>query len=217
MTGRPTRVVIADDHVMYRRALRLVLGLDGDIVVVGEAGDGYTAVDVVSSTRPDVVVMDLRMPRLGGVEAIRALSRQVPDARIVLVTMSDAREDIVAALEAGAHGCVTKDVPGDRLAEAIRAVRRGEVYFSPAVASCLLHPTVNESSASDVDLLELDEREELVLQRLARGERTAQIASGMGIAESTIRHLLVTINDRIRAAARGAGPAGHGGPTPASP
>ncbi|KAB7741859.1 response regulator [Nostocoides sp. F2B08] len=215
MIERPIRVVIADDHVMYRRALRLVLALDGDIVVVGEAGDGYTAVDVVASARPDVVVMDLQMPRLGGVDAIRALTDQVPDARIILATMSDAREDILPAFEAGAHGCVTKDLPGDRLAEAIRAVRRGEVYFSPAVAACLLHPAVNQSAAG-ADRLELDEREELVLQRLARGERTAQIASGMGIAESTIRHLLVTINDRIRAAARGAGQAGHGGPSPAS-
>ena len=215
MTERPIRVVIADDHAMYRRALRLVLALDGDIVVVGEAGDGYTAVDVVAAARPDVVVMDLQMPRLGGVEAIRALTEQVPDARIVLVTMSDARDDIVAALEAGAQGCVTKDMPGDRLAEAIRVVHRGGVYFSPAVAACLLHPAVNE--AADADRLELDEREELVLRRLARGERAAQIAAGMGIAESTIRQLLVTINDRIRAAARGSGQTGHGGPSAASP
>jgi DNA-binding NarL/FixJ family response regulator len=214
VTDRPIRVVIADDHVMYRRALRLVVALDGDIVVVGEAGDGYTAVDVVAATRPDVVIMDLQMPRLGGVEAIRALAGQVPDARIVLVTMSDARHDIVAALEAGAHGCVTKDVPGDLLADAIRAVHRGEVYFSPAVAACLLHPPVNASATAQGASLELDEREELVLRRLARGERTAQIASGMGIAESTIRRLLVEINERIRAAADRAG---RGGPSPASP
>jgi two-component system NarL family response regulator len=215
VTERPIRVVIADDHVMYRRALRLVVALDGDIVVVGEAGDGFTAVDVVASARPDVVIMDLQMPRLGGVEAIRALTHQVPEARIVLVTMSDSREDIVAALEAGARGCVTKDVPGDRLAEAIRAVRRGEVYFSPAVAACLLNPAQCGTGADlDAVPLELDEHEQLVLRRLARGERTSQIASGLGIAESTIRSQLVTLHDRIRAAAQRAG---RGGTSPASP
>lgn len=128
-TGAPIRVVIADDHALYRRSLRIVMTLDGDIDVVGEAADGFEAVDLAVSVRPDVVVIDNRMPRLGGIDAARAITEQVPDIRVLMLTMSELASDLHEAAAAGVAGYVLKDATGDEVAQAVRAVHRGELLL----------------------------------------------------------------------------------------
>ena len=125
--GRPPiRVLVADDHALFRRGLRTVLELDGDIVVVDEAEDGIAAVEKAEASVPDVVLMDVRMPRCGGIEACQAIKARVPSARIVMLTMSDAESDLFDAVRAGANGYVLKDVPGEEIAAGVRAVQDGD-------------------------------------------------------------------------------------------
>jgi DNA-binding NarL/FixJ family response regulator len=125
------RVVIADDHANYRRSLRIVMSLDGDIEVVGEAGDGYEAVELAVSVRPDVVVIDNQMPRLGGIDAAREIAVQAPDTRVLMLTMSELSGYLHQAVEAGVSGYVFKDASADEVADAIRAVHRGEQVLPP--------------------------------------------------------------------------------------
>lgn len=129
--GERIRVVIADDHANYRRSLRIVVTLDGDIEVVGEAGDGYGAVDLAVSVRPDVVVIDNQMPRLGGIDAARAITVQAPGTRVLMLTMSEIAGDLQQAVEAGVAGYVFKDASADEVAEAIRTVHRGHRVLPP--------------------------------------------------------------------------------------
>ena len=137
--GARIRVVIADDHALYRRSLRVVMTLDGDIEIVGEAGDGYEAVDLALSTRPDVLVIDNQMPRLGGIDAARAVAEQAPDTRVLMLTMSELASDLQQAVEAGVAGYVLKDSTGEEVAAAVRTVHRGERVL-PAHLSGLARP-----------------------------------------------------------------------------
>ena len=137
--GARIRVVIADDHALYRRSLRVVMTLDGDIEIVGEAGDGYEAVDLAVSTRPDVLVIDNQMPRLGGIDAARAVAEQAPDTRVLMLTMSELASDLQQAVEAGVAGYVLKDSTGEEVAAAVRTVHRGERVL-PAHLSGLARP-----------------------------------------------------------------------------
>ena len=127
------RVVIADDHPRYRSSLRIVMTLDGDIEVVGEAGDGYEAVDLAVSVRPDVVVIDKQMPRLDGIDAARAITERIPGSRVLMLTMSDLPVDLHLAIEAGVAGFLYKDASGDEVAEAVRSIHRGDGVFPPHV------------------------------------------------------------------------------------
>lgn len=129
--GARIRVVIADDHALYRRSLRVVMTLDGDIEVVGEAGDGYEAVALAVSIRPDVVVIDNQMPRLGGIDAARAITEQVPGTRVLMLTMSELASDLHEAVTAGVAGYVLKDSTGEEVADAVRTVHRGQQVLPP--------------------------------------------------------------------------------------
>lgn len=131
----PIRVVIADDNPRYRASLRIVITLDGDIDVVGEAGNGYEAVDLAVSTHPDVIVIDNRMPRLGGIDATRAITAQTANTRVLMLTMSDDDDHLSAAVHAGVSGYVYKDASGEAVAEAIRAVHAGARPLPPHVPS----------------------------------------------------------------------------------
>ncbi|MCA1784212.1 MAG: response regulator transcription factor [Dermatophilaceae bacterium] len=129
--GARIRIVIADDHALYRKCLGVVMILDGDIEVVGEAGDGHEAVALALSVRPDVVVIDNQMPRLGGIDAARAITDQAPDTRVLMLTMSELATDLQQAVEAGVSGYVLKDSTGEEVAEAVRAVHRGQQVLPP--------------------------------------------------------------------------------------
>ena len=122
----PIRVLVADDHVLYRRGLELVLGQEDDIDIVGEAGDGSEAIRRAEELLPDVVLMDVRMPRRSGIEACMAIKELVPSTKIIMLTISDEESDLYEAVRAGANGYLLKDVPGEEIADGLRAVQSGQ-------------------------------------------------------------------------------------------
>ena len=178
-----------------------MLAGDPDIEVVGEASDGADALEVVASLLPDVVLMDLRMPRLGGAAAIRALAEQSATAKVLVLTTYDTDSDVVHALEAGATGYLLKDSPRDELIRAIHAAARGETVLAPSVATRLV--TQLRSPAQDA----LSDRELEVLSLIARGETNRGAAARLFISEATVKtHLLhiyakLDVNDRAAAVA----------------
>jgi DNA-binding NarL/FixJ family response regulator len=195
------RLMIVDDHPVVRDGLRGMLAGDPDLEVVGEASDGAEALGVVASLRPDVILMDLRMPGLGGVAAIRALREQDVAARVLVLTTYDSDSDVVPALEAGATGYLLKDSPRAELVRAIRAAARGEAVLAPSVATRL----VSQLRAPAPDAL--SERELEVLTLIAGGETNRGAAARLFISEATVKtHLLhiyekLEVNDRAAAVA----------------
>lgn len=209
--GRPPiRVLVADDHALFRRGLRTVLELDGDIVVVDEAEDGIAAVEKAEASVPDVVLMDVRMPRCGGIEACQAIKARVPSARIVMLTMSDAESDLFDAVRAGANGYVLKDVPGEEIAAGVRAVQDGDSLISPSMASKLLAEFAlmrrRDTEVVGTVLPKLTEREVEVLGLVARGMGNREIGRMLFISENTVknhvRNILekLAVNSRMEAA-----------------
>ncbi len=199
------RVVVVDDQELMRVGFRLILEAAGDIRVVGEAGDGASAIDVVAATRPDVVLMDIRMPLLDGVEATRRLR----DHRVLMLTTFDHDEYVVEALRAGASGFLLKDAPPAELVHAIRVVAAGDALLSPTVTRRLLDrvvPTLSPAPSDPSSLLaQLTERERAVLLHLARGRSNSEIAEQLHISEATVKthvsHLLekLELRDRVQA------------------
>ncbi|MFI2104240.1 response regulator [Isoptericola sp. NPDC019693] len=210
MTGdgvsRRTRVVLVDDDALVRSGLTLILGGDADLEVVATASDGLEALDVVARERPDVVLMDIRMPRLDGIEATRRL-RSVPDARVIVLTTFDADDMIVEALRAGAAGFLLKDTPPDRLVAAVRAAAAGEPTLSPRVAEQLI-ARVTDRSAPDgrraaAERLEtLTERERDVALALARGLSNAEVAGELYMSVPTVKTHVSRILTKLDAANR---------------
>jgi DNA-binding NarL/FixJ family response regulator len=197
----PIRVLIVDDHPVVRDGIRGMLAGDSEIEVVGEASDGAEARAVVGTLRPDVILMDLRMPGMGGLAAIRALADDGNRARVLVLTTYDSDSDVVPALEAGATGYLLKDTPRDELVRAIRAASRGEAVLAPSVASRL----VSQLRAPAQDAL--SDRELEVLTLIAQGETNRGAAARLFISEATVKtHLLhiyakLDVNDRAAAVA----------------
>ena len=197
----PIRVLIVDDHPVVRDGLRGMLAGDPDLEVVGEASDGADALARIGTSRPDVILMDLRMPGMGGVAAIRALAERGNRARVLVLTTYDTDSDVVPALEAGATGYLLKDSPRGELVRAIRAAARGEAVLAPSVASML----VSQLRAPGQDAL--SERELEVLTLIAQGETNRGAAARLFISEATVKtHLLhiyakLEVNDRAAAVA----------------
>lgn len=196
--GAPIRVVIVDDHAMVRRGMRDFLELHDDLQVVGEAADGLTALEVVVATRPDVVIMDLLMPALDGIEATRRIKAAQPEVEIVALTSFIEEERVVAAIEAGAAGFLLKDAEADDLAAAIRAAAAGEVHLDPAVAGIVArrlrgsgtkggHASGAGGDTPGDRLGRLTTRERDVLAAVARGLSNRAIADELGITERTAR------------------------------
>ena len=200
------RVVIADDQPLMRAGFKAVLEATGTIEIVGEAGDGADAIAVVQACRPDVVLMDIRMPGIDGIEATRRLPRQ----RILVLTTFGLDEYIVEALRAGASGFMTKDAPAADLVAAVRAVAAGDAVLSPAITRQLLDRVAGRlppaaGSAASAAAAALTEREREVLQLLAAGMSNAEIARALVVAEPTIKthvsNLLgkLGLRDRVQA------------------
>jgi DNA-binding NarL/FixJ family response regulator len=193
--------MIVDDHPVVRDGLRGMLAGDPELDVVGEASDGAEALAQVDALRPDVILMDLRMPRLGGAAAIAALAERGSTAKVLVLTTYDADRDVVPALEAGATGYLLKDAPREELVRAIRAAARGESVLAPSVATRLV--TQLRSPEQDA----LSERELEVLTLIAQGETNAGAAARLFISEATVKtHLLhiyakLGVNDRAAAVA----------------
>ena len=195
------RVVIVDDHAVVRTGLEHVLSLAEDIAVAGSAADGAEALKVVAAAEPDVVLMDLSMPRMDGVEATRRVLEQRPSTRVLVLTSFSDRESILGALDAGACGYLLKDADPEELLRSIRAAARGEAPLSPRAAQALLAARREPSPAST-----LSDREREVLGLVAGGLSNKQIAAELGISEKTVKaHLThvfraIGVFDRTQAA-----------------
>ncbi len=192
------RIVVVDDHPVVRAGIVGLLGVEEDLEVVGEAGDGAEALDVVAATSPDVVLMDLRMPRVDGVSATARIGVEHPGVRVVVLTTYETDGDILRAVEAGATGYLLKDTPREDLVEAVRAAARGETVLAPSVARRLVEQMRGGGERLTVRELE-------VLGGVARGLSNAEIGAELFIAEATVKtHLLrvftkLDVADRTRA------------------
>jgi DNA-binding NarL/FixJ family response regulator len=192
MTGRPIRVLIADDQRVVREGLALVLGLLSDVDVVGAAADGAEAVALATDLNPDVVLMDLRMPRCDGVEATRQLRERAPAVKVVVLTTYSDDRSVLEALRAGARGYLTKDAGGAEIQQALRRVRDDEAAIDPAVAHHLVDAiaTTNAPAAQPprADLPDnLTPREAEVLALIAAGLSNTEIANRLVISQSTVK------------------------------
>jgi two-component system, NarL family, response regulator LiaR len=180
------RVLLVDDHTVVRRGLRLVFELEDDLEVVGEAADGREALERVAALQPDVVVMDLLMPVMNGVEATRAIRAAHPDVEVVALTSVLEDRMVVDAVEAGAAGYLLKETRPDDLFEAVRAAARGEVRLDPRAQARLMRELRRPAPAAPA-FETLTERETEVLQQLARGATNKAIAQALGVGEATVK------------------------------
>ena len=179
-------IVIVDDHALFRSGVRSEV--EGLVDVVGEAGSVEEAVRVIAATRPDVVLLDVHMPGGGGVGVIRGVAASDPGQRFLALSVSDAAEDVIAVVRAGARGYVTKSISGEELAAAIERVRDGDAVFSPRLAGFVLDAfagTVPEAEV-DPDLDQLTMREREVLRMIARGYMYKEVAQQLGISARTV-------------------------------
>ncbi len=201
------RVLIVDDHALYRRGLQTVLGTEDGIEIVGEAADGIEAVARAEETLPDVIVMDVGMPKRGGIEACRVIKQRVPSARILMLTSSDDEENLFEAVRAGANGYLLKDVPPEEVAVAIRSLHNGQSLVSPLMASKLLMEFAQMSAqasaaaaapAAGIELPRLTERELEILRLVARGRLNREIAAELFISENTVRNHIRNILDKLQ-------------------
>ncbi|MCB0015805.1 MAG: response regulator transcription factor [Anaerolineales bacterium] len=206
------RILIADDHLVVRQGLQLILGMEDDMEVVGEAVNGETAVRLAGELQPDVTLMDLRMPGMGGLQAIETILAQWPKMAIVILTTYNEDELMLRGLQAGAKGFLLKDTGRQTLFHTIRAAARGETLLQPEIMARLMALTgqARPSAATpDAETAGLTERELEVFAAVARGERSKEIALHLGVTERTIKAHLTNIYNKLgvdsRAAAVAAG------------
>ncbi len=193
------RVLVADDHVLYRRGLQMVLGFEPRIEIVGEASDGMEAARLAAELQPDVVLLDVFMPRQTGIEACVEIRESVPHARILMLTMSDEERDLFGAIGAGAHGYVLKDVPAEEVAAAILAVHAGESLIPQTLAPRLLAEFAALTRQSNNPALpHLTSRELEVLGLLAQGKSNKEIARRLVISENTVKNHVRNILDKLQ-------------------
>jgi DNA-binding NarL/FixJ family response regulator len=201
MTGAPLRVLIADDHPLFRQGLRAILdGADG-LQVVGEAATGTEAVHVTVELEPDVVLMDLHMPELSGIEATRQLTERCPDVRVLVLTMIEQDASVLTALRAGARGYLVKGADRDEVLRAVRVVASGEAILGTTVADRLAN-LLEPNSRSQRAFPQLTERERQVLELIARGSSNTEIAAALGLSLKTVRNHISNIFAKLQVAGR---------------
>ncbi len=191
-------VAIVDDHLIVREGLRLILETEEGIELVGDATDGMAALELAARAHPDVMLMDLRMPGMGGLEALARLRSDWPSIRVIILTTYNEDELMVRGLQAGACGYLLKDVGRSTLLDAIRTAARGETLFQPEImARILAHISLTSDSTNVGIPLGLTEREKAVLSAVAQGERSKEIALRLEITERTVRGHLTNIYTKL--------------------
>jgi DNA-binding NarL/FixJ family response regulator len=200
-TGRePIRVAVVDDQELFRRGLTMLLGVEDDIEVVGEAGDGVAGTEMAISAAPDVILMDVRMPKRSGIEACVAIKEAAPAARIIMLTVSDEEADLYEAVKNGASGYLLKDSSIDEVAQAIRVVSDGQSLISPSMAVKLLDEfkQMSRSDRQQVPTPRLTERELEVLKLVAQGLNNREIAKRLFISENTVKNHVRNILEKLQ-------------------
>jgi DNA-binding NarL/FixJ family response regulator len=206
VTGEPAserlRVLIADDHALFRRGLEMVLDNEPDIEVVGEAHDGDQAVERATELMPDVVLMDVRMPRRTGIEATQKIKEQLPHVKILVLTNSDEEADLYDSIKAGASGYLLKEISSEEVADSIRSVVEGHSRISPAMASKLLSEfqamTKREDDRQPLSPPRLTDRELEVLSLVAQGKGNRDIAGELFISENTVKNHIRNILEKLQ-------------------
>ncbi|MHB8449555.1 MAG: response regulator [Mycobacteriales bacterium] len=201
VSGEVIRVLVVDDHALFRRGLQMVLEQEPDIDVVGEASDGSEAVRVAADTTPDIVLMDVRMPKRGGIDACTAIKDTVPSAKIIMLTISDDEADLYDAIKAGAMGYLLKEISIEEVAEAIRAVYGGQSLISPSMASKLLTEfasMIKRDGRQQVPSPRLTDREMEVLKLVAKGLNNRDIAKELFISENTVKNHIRNILEKLQ-------------------
>lgn len=203
MTKQPIRILIADDHPMFRFGLRALLETQPDLVVVGEAESGTLAVQMAQTLQPDVVLMDINMPGLNGIEATRQITATEPHPAVLMITMFD-DETVFTAVRAGARGYLLKGAQGDETLRAIRAVANGEVIFSPGVAAHMMNFWGRGSSETtrSTPFPELTPREREILDLLAQGLTNNAIAEKLVLSPKTVRNQVSALFSKLQVASR---------------
>lgn len=198
--GEAIRVVVVDDQELFRRGLTMLLSVEEDIEVVGEAGDGIDATELAAAAVPDVILMDVRMPKRSGIEACIAIKEVAPAARIIMLTVSDEEADLYEAVKNGASGYLLKDSSIDEVAQAIRVVADGQSLISPSMAIKLLDEfkQMSRTDRTQVPSPRLTDRELEVLKLVAQGLNNREIAKRLFISENTVKNHVRNILEKLQ-------------------
>ena len=196
----PVRVLVVDDQELFRRGLIMLLSGDTDIEVVGEASDGITATELAVTTAPDVILLDVRMPRRTGVEACRGIKEAVPSAKIIMLTVSDEEADLYESVKNGASGYLLKDSSIEEVAQAIRVVNEGQSLISPSMAVKLIDEfkQMSKPEREQGPALRLTERELEVLRLVAKGLNNREVAKELFISENTVKNHVRNILEKLQ-------------------
>ncbi|AEB12311.1 response regulator [Marinithermus hydrothermalis] len=201
------RILLADDHALFRQGLRTLLEAEPEFRVIGEAGNGREALRTALATRPDVILMDIQMPELDGVQATQEILREFPEARVIMLTMYRQDAYVFEAVKAGARGYLLKDAQAEELIDAIRRVHQGEVLLDGELAEQIIQDfRAKREALTTAPAAELTEREVQILRLLAQGATNQEIADELGLSEKTVRNRLSEIfaklhlNNRTQAA-----------------
>ena len=197
------RIVIADDHGVVREGLRALLGSESDMEVVGEAATGKEVLERATEVRPDVILMDIQMPDLNGIEATRRILEANPEVGVVVLTMFEDDESVFSAMRAGARGYVLKGAPPSEILKVLRAVAGGEAYFGPEIARRLMSFfSVPEAASPEENFPELTSREREILDLIARGHTNTKIAARLFVSPKTVGNHISHIFTKLQVADR---------------